>query len=221
MRATGIIRRIDDLGRIVIPRAVRQEVYGTANTEGKPMEIFYEKNGTIILKPYEPMNEDDKGDDVDMNRIDRITQFAQKKEQEKLTKEQERLRQIEEYKANIRELKPRIDELLSVGNACLEHDIALTGKAWGGHEGYDTHQFITNSWSHLLGFVSAYDREARRNMPFTKLGIYGGGACNYNLETDGNNINVTGDVLYILKRFVSEFDTFEREFYKYVDDVTK
>ena len=55
MRATGIIRRIDDLGRIVIPRAVRQVAFGTPNAEGKPMEIFYEKDGTIILKPYVPM----------------------------------------------------------------------------------------------------------------------------------------------------------------------
>ena len=52
MKPTGIIRRIDDLGRIVIPRAVRKEVFGVEDVTGKPMEIFYEKDGTIILKPY-------------------------------------------------------------------------------------------------------------------------------------------------------------------------
>ena len=52
MRATGIIRRIDDLGRIVIPKAVREAALGTKNTEGQPMEIYYETDGTIILKPY-------------------------------------------------------------------------------------------------------------------------------------------------------------------------
>ena len=46
-----IIRKFDDLGRIVIPRTVRQEAFGTCKTEGKEMEIFYEKDGTIILKP--------------------------------------------------------------------------------------------------------------------------------------------------------------------------
>lgn len=51
MITTGIIRRIDDLGRIVIPREVRKEVFGTTSTEGKPMEFFYEKDGTIIMKP--------------------------------------------------------------------------------------------------------------------------------------------------------------------------
>ena len=55
MKATGIIRRIDDLGRIVIPKAVRKYAFGTEDVEGKPMEIFYEKDGTIILKPYVSM----------------------------------------------------------------------------------------------------------------------------------------------------------------------
>ena len=51
MITTGIIRKFDDLGRIVIPRIIRQEAFGTSKTEGKPMEIFYENDGTIILKP--------------------------------------------------------------------------------------------------------------------------------------------------------------------------
>lgn len=50
MIETGIIRKFDDLGRITIPRSVRQEAFGTTKNEGKPMEIFYEKNGTIVLK---------------------------------------------------------------------------------------------------------------------------------------------------------------------------
>ena len=53
MRATGIVRRIDDLGRFVIPKNVRELAFGTADVTNKPMEIFYEKDGTIILKPYE------------------------------------------------------------------------------------------------------------------------------------------------------------------------
>lgn len=162
-----------------------------------------------------------KKGDGSMNRIDKIAQFAQRKEQEKLSKEQEEMRQIAEYKAKIREFKPRIDELLTVGNACLKHGIALTGKAWGGHEGYDTHQFITNSWSHLLGFVHEYSQILNSYKPFTQLGIMGGGACNFNLKTDGLYIDVSGSELYVLKRFVNEFDEFEREFYKYVDNVTR
>ena len=53
MKATNIIRRFDDLGRICIPKAIRKEVFGIDNVFNKPMEIFYEKDGTIILKPIE------------------------------------------------------------------------------------------------------------------------------------------------------------------------
>ena len=55
MIKTGIIRRIDDLGRIVIPKEVRQNALKSKlrNIEGMPMEFFYENDGTIILKPCE------------------------------------------------------------------------------------------------------------------------------------------------------------------------
>ena len=155
-----------------------------------------------------------------MNRIDNIAKFAQKKENERITKEMETMKKIEEYKKTIKSFKPRIDELIMVGNACFEHGIALEGRAFGCREGYDTNQFITNSWSHLLGFVQTYDQKTRKKMPFAKLGIMGGGACNFNLETDGEAINVSGDVIYVLKKFVDNFDMFETEFYAYVDRVT-
>ena len=51
MIKTGWYRYIDDLGRIYIPKEVRRAVFGTSETLGKRMEIFYEKDGTIILKP--------------------------------------------------------------------------------------------------------------------------------------------------------------------------
>ena len=153
-----------------------------------------------------------------MSRVDNIKNFANKREAE-LTREKERsLNKIEEYKAHIKTLKPRIDELLEVGNACLEHGIPLTGSRWGGHEGYDTHQFFTNSWSHLVGFVAEF-KNGKQNL-LTKVGKAGGGACNFNLITDGETINVSGNVEYVLKAFVDDFDEFETEFYKYVDKVT-
>ena len=50
MKATGIVRRIDDLGRIVIPKEIRR----TCNLrEGDPMEIYLGENGEIILKKYD------------------------------------------------------------------------------------------------------------------------------------------------------------------------
>ena len=155
-----------------------------------------------------------------MDRINKIENFAKQKCEEEKMREMKLNQQIEEYKQQIRELKPRIDELLEVGNACLKHNIPLEGSRWGGYEGYDTHQFITNGWSHLLGFVGNYSQARRKVLPFTKLGIEGGGACTFNLETDGDTINVIGDKCYVLKKFVDNFDRFESEFYKYVDKVT-
>ena len=50
MRSTGVVRRIDDLGRVVIPRVIRKEMN---IQENDPLEIFIDKkDGSIILKPY-------------------------------------------------------------------------------------------------------------------------------------------------------------------------
>ena len=58
MRATGIIRRFDDLGRIAIPKELRKQLFGTKNTEGMPMEIFMNKDD-IVLRKYEENTSDD------------------------------------------------------------------------------------------------------------------------------------------------------------------
>lgn len=54
MKATGIVRRIDDLGRVVIPKEIRRTL---RLREGTPLEIFTDKEGEIILKKYSPMME--------------------------------------------------------------------------------------------------------------------------------------------------------------------
>ncbi len=54
MKATGVVRRIDDLGRIVIPKEIRKTL---RIKEGSPLEIFTEKEGDIILKKYSPIGE--------------------------------------------------------------------------------------------------------------------------------------------------------------------
>lgn len=51
MKATGIIRRIDDLGRIVIPKEIRRAM---RIKEGDALEIFTTSNGEIVLKSIEP-----------------------------------------------------------------------------------------------------------------------------------------------------------------------
>lgn len=54
MRATGIVRRIDDLGRVVIPKEIRRTM---RIRESEPLEIYTGKEGEIILKKYSPINE--------------------------------------------------------------------------------------------------------------------------------------------------------------------
>ena len=54
MKATGIVRRIDDLGRVVIPKEIRRTM---RIREGDPLEIYTEKDGEVIFKKYSPMGE--------------------------------------------------------------------------------------------------------------------------------------------------------------------
>jgi AbrB family transcriptional regulator, stage V sporulation protein T len=54
MKATGIVRRIDDLGRVVIPKEIRRTYKIRV---GDPLEIFVDKDGEVILKKYSPFGE--------------------------------------------------------------------------------------------------------------------------------------------------------------------
>lgn len=54
MKATGIVRRIDDLGRVVIPKEIRRTL---RIREGDPLEIFVDREGEVILKKYSPIRE--------------------------------------------------------------------------------------------------------------------------------------------------------------------
>ncbi|TYQ14606.1 UNVERIFIED_CONTAM: AbrB family transcriptional regulator (stage V sporulation protein T) [Acetivibrio alkalicellulosi] len=54
MKATGIVRRIDDLGRVVIPKEIRRTL---KIREGDPLEIFTDREGEVILKKYSPIGE--------------------------------------------------------------------------------------------------------------------------------------------------------------------
>lgn len=54
MRATGIVRRIDELGRVVIPKEIRRTL---RIRDGDPLEIFTDHDGEVILKKYSPIGE--------------------------------------------------------------------------------------------------------------------------------------------------------------------
>ena len=56
MKATGIVRRVDDLGRVVIPKEIRR----TASIrEGDPLEIFLDEDGAVVFRKYNPTYRDD------------------------------------------------------------------------------------------------------------------------------------------------------------------
>ena len=63
MRSTGILRKVDELGRIVIPKEIRKNF---RIREGDPLEIYVEKNGEILLKKYAPFG----------SMLDTIIQYA-------------------------------------------------------------------------------------------------------------------------------------------------
>ena len=54
MKATGIVRRIDDLGRVVIPKEIRRTL---RIREGDPLEIFTDAQGGVIFRKYSPVGE--------------------------------------------------------------------------------------------------------------------------------------------------------------------
>jgi AbrB family transcriptional regulator, stage V sporulation protein T len=54
LKATGIVRRIDELGRVVIPKEIRKTL---RIREGDPLEIFTDREGGVILKKYSPIGE--------------------------------------------------------------------------------------------------------------------------------------------------------------------
>lgn len=62
MKSTGIIRIIDELGRVVIPTALRKTMFGTVKCEVCAVEFFPQNDGTIILKRYEPEDKESESE---------------------------------------------------------------------------------------------------------------------------------------------------------------
>lgn len=124
--------------------------------------------------------------------------------------------------AKIKELKPRIDDLIKLANYAKDNGINFDKRGLGGHDGYDTGMFYTNSLSHLVGFLYGN--------PITMLGIDAGGACgDVDFRTNGeytSGLNrktkaIVEPRLYHMETFIKKFDEFEREFYAYIEKVCK
>jgi len=161
---------------------------------------------------------------IDNPRLDALRIYKENEELLNRVAEEKKQNQIESMVSQIKALEPRINELIATGNACLQSDIPLTGQAFGMREAYDTNQFFTNSWSHLVGFVG---NPNVKPCVIEYLGINGGGACGiYDFRTDGervfsvnenNPLDITSPSAGHMARFLKTFDTFESAFYEYVD----
>lgn len=64
MKATGIVRRVDELGRYVIPKEFRKAL---GVKEGDPLECFATESGEIVLRKYE---------NSELNKIDNLVEFV-------------------------------------------------------------------------------------------------------------------------------------------------
>lgn len=73
MKATGIVRKIDELGRVVIPKEIRKSL---RIREGDPLEIYVEKNGEVILKKYAPLGDMQEISEQYVDTLAKTTGFA-------------------------------------------------------------------------------------------------------------------------------------------------
>ena len=158
--------------------------------------------------------------DNNMTLEERMAMVDNKVIRENAKEERERIERENKYKDciyNIKTLKPRIDDLIKLANYAKAKGINFNNKGWGSHEGYDTGMFYTNSWSHLVGFVN--------DVPIIYLGINAGGACgSTSFRTNGeevfgynDNKEIVKPLLGHMERFLNMFDTFESEFYAYIE----
>lgn len=150
-----------------------------------------------------------------MSRIENIANFAQRRDAAVEAKKKQAEDREEFLKQTILGWSDRIKDLIDTANACVEHGI----KFWttsANYCDYDSHHFVTDGWCHILGFEFNHCRPST----ITRIGKAGGGACHYNVFTDGKTIVATGnDRLWALEQFVEKFDEFETKFYAYVDRV--
>ena len=80
MKATGIVRSVDDLGRVVIPKEIRRTM---RIREGDPLEIFLDEDGAVVFKKYIPTYRDDL-----MDTLQNAADYYDKYEDDRATAEQ-------------------------------------------------------------------------------------------------------------------------------------
>ena len=159
-------------------------------------------------------------------RLQKIREVS--KQINELEKQKEmRLIQLKNYFIN-EKFKPyaeRISALMEVANELIENHIML-GKYIGGRK--ESPEFISEAIFHELGFIPKhYDFFNPLNVTIYAIGFKGGGCDGYDfaINEDGivvscNDKELTMEDEFRTKKFVKEFDKFERKFYEYVDNLS-
>lgn len=146
--------------------------------------------------------------------MNKITDYSKTKKNDEKKTMLDKAQRIDNLKDAIEEKGDKIAELIKLGNHALKNNVIVSTTRYMGspsleNRGYG--YFFTNGWSHALGFV--WDNNLKK---ITHLGIEGGGACNFNLKLNQEELEVDGDKEYVLTRFVNELDKFEEDLVNYI-----
>lgn len=168
-----------------------------------------------------------------MNRIEKIQNYkVVKDENERIAKENQD-REVCELTEEVRALRPRIQRLIETANACTRNDIEIDAYSKDLNRSYDSHErgtFTTNGITHRVGFARTWTY-GTKNPVVAEMGIDAGGACgDLDFRTDGENVYSLSEKDYRtksdplakhLKQFLRDFNSFETDFYAYVDNIVE
>lgn len=220
---------LEDLVRTI------REAEGEGIEAGNPVsDLIYSIEVGLQLNGMGRDVEEEEEVPAHRGRLDRLKAYKENEAALKQAEEQKKMNEAESLVGKIKALKPRIDELLAVGNACLESGISLDAYRRSFSRSSDSYEhgtFVTNGISHHVGFVRDWGVSDKGHHQFTMLGINNGGACGpYDFRTDGEKVyfvheNNKSDFkgpdykIADLTAFIKRFDEFESAFYSYVDKV--
>ena len=165
---------------------------------------------------------------------EKIISHKIKKEEEKLQKEIAYQNRLEECISEIKDLKPRIQNIIDIGNYCIENGISLNKIGTYNKCKYEEDAFETDGIYHQLGFY----RNHYQGHPFYQCSHYDyigydmGGACGtVNFITNGDIVAGTPDhdgfeikginppLLKHCEKFLKEFPVFEKVFFEFIENL--
>ncbi len=170
---------------------------------------------------------------------EKIINHNMKKEQEEYKKKQKIKEDTEKYLENIKELQPRIKKIIEIGNLCIQNNISIGHKPCSDKRTYKEKCFETEGIRHQLGFYpnNRQGYPTYKCLHYDYIGIMNGGFCGDwdFLVNDKEIFEVKEEDRYTpaldhtstyrkptirqMKKFLNQFDEFETEFYKFIENL--